>query len=359
MFSTGDPFYAQRMYDEWLLKEEARPKLHQQPYAIPSQGHLSVPQQQLYNMNYLPFQSPMPQGLSVYQQHLDQHQHHNQHQPHHQFQHQPQQVPPGSFPQFDQNNYMYLPTVNQVQYPMIASLVPYQMNHYSLSPTLTGNSYKPPGAATTAATAATINPYSSISLTPLANGVDQVALQPMNLRGTNQELIEKLQLLLPLPPLSKAVLRPDVSNLTSHKRAKRKSKFTEEQDRTIVTMKRQGHSWVAIADATGVGSYLAARNRYQVIVGQQGSKLMSSWSLKDRKLLQNLLDDAEINKWEYIASKLSKATGKHFTAKECRKYVRHLFWMDPAAMGVTMRTVAELEKENEITRKLLKQEAMA
>lgn len=327
------------MYDEWLLKDEARTKFHQQTYPMPTQGSLLVPQPQLYNMNYLPFQSPMPtQGQNVYHQ---QHQHQQQHPQH------PQH--PHAYPQFDQNNYMYLPTVNHVQYPMIASLVPYQMNHYPVSPTL-GSSYK-----------TTINPYTQTNLGPVAgNGLDAMNLQPMtNLRGSSQELIEKLQILLPVPPLSKAFLRPDVSNFANHKRAKRKSKFTEEQDRTIVSMKRQGHSWVAIAEATGVGSYLAARNRYQVIVGQQGSKLMSSWSLKDRKLLQSLLDDAEINKWEYIASKLSKATGKKFTAKECRKYVRHLFWMDPTAMGVLMKTVAELEKENEITRKLLKQEALA
>lgn len=161
--------------------------------------------------------------------------------------------------------------------------------------------------------------------------------------GSAIGLVERLQAELPEPPLAQAPVRPDQPSMPS-KRIKRKSKFSEEQDLLIVSLKREGRPWVEIADIAGVDSYLAARNRYQVIVGQQGNNNSSSWTQEDRNLLQHLLDGAEIQKWDYIAKKLSQATGKPFDGIECRELVREMFWASPNLMGVGEETVAELQK---------------
>lgn len=162
---------------------------------------------------------------------------------------------------------------------------------------------------------------------------------------------EKLQELLPTPPLSKAAIRLDVNFLINQKRAKRKSKFTQRQDEMIVSLKRKGKSWVEIAEATQVGSYLAARNRYQVIVGQQGNNNSSSWTSDDKVLLRRLIDSSEIEKWKFIASELNKATGKNFTDKECRDFIKVMFWANPASFGANEDTLNECVKEKKITEK--------
>ncbi|PVH14805.1 uncharacterized protein CXQ87_005081 [Candidozyma duobushaemuli] len=174
-------------------------------------------------------------------------------------------------------------------------------------------------------------------------------------KETDSTVIERIQLLLPAPPLAKAPLRPEPLTSQSPRRAKRKSKFTREQDQLILSLKRQGRSWVEIANITNVGSYLAARNRYQVIVGQQGSNHLSSWTPESKQYLQRLLDAGELCKWDYIAQRLSRSTGKHFTSKMCRDFARFLLFSDPESLGVTQKTVQELEKEHELTNKLLRQ----
>lgn len=170
---------------------------------------------------------------------------------------------------------------------------------------------------------------------------------------SQKQLIERLQELLPVPPLIKACTRPDVTLSNTHKRTKRKSKFSKRQDEMIVRLKKEGRPWVEIAEMVGVGSYLAARNRYQVIVGQQGNNNSLSWTAEDRDELQKLLDSAELDKWRYIAMELSKATGKNYTAEECRDHARQMFWQNPAAMGVLEATVQELHKEKRVTERLL------
>lgn len=102
----------------------------------------------------------------------------------------------------------------------------------------------------------------------------------------------------------------------------------------------------------GLGSYLAARNRYQVIVGQQGNNNSLSWTAEDRDELQKLLDPAELDKWEYIAKELSKAAGRVYSAQECRDYVRQMFWQNPVGMGVYDETITELQKEKRVTERL-------
>lgn len=168
-----------------------------------------------------------------------------------------------------------------------------------------------------------------------------------------KQLTERLQELLPMPPLVRACTRPDVALSNTHKRTKRKSKFSKRQDEMIVLLKKDGRSWVEIAEMVGVGSYLAARNRYQVIVGQQGNNNSLSWTAEDRDELHKLLDSAELEKWRYIALELSKATGKNYSPEECREHARQAFWQSPAAMGVLEEAVIELQKEKRVTDRLL------
>ncbi|RCK57265.1 Adherence factor [Candida viswanathii] len=179
------------------------------------------------------------------------------------------------------------------------------------------------------------------------------AAPPMNVIYPN--FPERLQQVLPPPPLSRAPVRPDMTvNLTS-KRAKRKSKFTPEQDDLIVGLKKKGKSWVEIAEITGVGSYLAARNRYQVIVGQQGNNNSSAWDNKDKMFLHQLLDAGELEKWRFICSELNKLTNKNFTDYECREMIRELFFKNPASFGVTEETIVESQRERKLTGKIIEQ----
>lgn len=189
------------------------------------------------------------------------------------------------------------------------------------------------------------------------DNTNSMGMIPMMVRGPNSNLtlIEQLQMELPVPPLSKAPTRPDVSFLNSQRRPKRKSKFTKLQDSIIVRLKKEGRLWVEIADLAGVGSYLAARNRYQVIVGQQGNNNSLSWTVEDRNQLQQLLDSAEMEKWRYIALELYKATGKCYTLAEVREFTRQMFWQNPLAMGVNEKLVEELQKEKKITERLIQQ----
>jgi hypothetical protein len=166
---------------------------------------------------------------------------------------------------------------------------------------------------------------------------------------------ERLQQVLPTPPLSRAPTRPDITLNLAQKRVKRKSKFSKSQDDLIVSLKKKGKSWVEIAEISGVGSYLAARNRFQVIVGQQGNNNSSSWNLEDKVNLQNLLDVGEIEKWKFISIELNKATNKDFTDLECRELIKLMFWNNPGSFGVNEDTIKECLKEKKITEKAVEQ----
>lgn len=197
------------------------------------------------------------------------------------------------------------------------------------------------------------NSTSTTTMTTTNNNNKLSVSAPVNVIYAN--LPERLQQVLPAPPLSRAPVRPDVTvNLTS-KRAKRKSKFTPEQDDMIVNLKKKGKSWVEIAEITGVGSYLAARNRFQVIVGQQGNNNSSAWDNTDKLFLNQLLDAGEIEKWRFICCELNKLTNKNFTDYECREMIRQLFWLNPASFGVNEETIIESQKEKKLTEKTIEQ----
>ncbi len=160
-----------------------------------------------------------------------------------------------------------------------------------------------------------------------------------------ERLIGTLKEVLPEPPLRNQPLQTEFAEATL-KRSKRKSKFTREQDEMIVDLKSKGKSWIDIAQITGVGSFLAARNRYQVLIGQQGVG-SSVWGTVDSQNLQNLVDEGELEKWRFIAREMYKLTGKSFTDAQCRELIRELFLEDPTEFGVNEESVSEYVNSKE------------
>lgn len=165
------------------------------------------------------------------------------------------------------------------------------------------------------------------------------------------QFMEKLHQILPLTPLRKLPNRPNIYQHLNAKRSKRKSKFTKLQDDLIVKLKNDGKNWVEIAEFTKVGSYLAARNRYQVIIGQQGNNNSSSWNQDYNNLLKSLLDKYENEKWKFITIELNKVTGKNFTVEDIKNLVKHLFNSNPFNFNVNDELINELIKEKKITEK--------
>lgn len=146
----------------------------------------------------------------------------------------------------------------------------------------------------------------------------------------------------PIPPY--ATLKPSKESLRIQrpKRSKRRSKFTQEQDDTITSLKRQGKSWLEIAQAAGVESYLAARNRYQVLIGQQGGGT-SECGPEEVTELQSILDEAELEKLRFIAKEFKKSTGRAVDAKDIRELLRSLFWRNPSEFDFDEGYLAQLE----------------
>ncbi|KAK9475408.1 uncharacterized protein V1510DRAFT_409108 [Dipodascopsis tothii] len=101
-------------------------------------------------------------------------------------------------------------------------------------------------------------------------------------------------------------------------RPRKKSKYSSEQDELILSLKRAGHSWPEIAQAANCENFLAARNRYQVLIGQQGSGNVV-WDAEDEAALRALLDEGEKVKWKFISSELSKLRNKRMTPASCQR----------------------------------------
>ncbi|KAG5419389.1 ADF1 [Candida metapsilosis] len=328
-------------------QQQQQPNQHSQfnqPFQQPSSHTYSVQSQLQYFQQMPPHNN---QGQMPPSQQQQQQQHQQQQQQLHQQFSQHLQHPQPSF--YDASNYMYqaIPSNYQPrpQLPLQQQQPSHQPEYYvpvknpsvsSTSPT-TSSSQKERKAKGAASAAAAASPVETHELVILPN------------------FPERLQSILPHPPLSKAPVRPDITVSSTAKRAKRKSKFTPEQDDLIVSLKRKGKSWVEIAEITGVGSYLTARNRYQVIVGQQGNNNSSAWDNNDKIFLRNLLDPAEFEKWRYIASELNKSTNKNFNDFEVREMVRVLFWSNPASFGVSEESIKEALKEKKLTDKTIEQ----
>ncbi|GMM29152.1 hypothetical protein DAMA08_018680 [Martiniozyma asiatica (nom. inval.)] len=144
-----------------------------------------------------------------------------------------------------------------------------------------------------------------------------------------------------LPPYALAKPCKRSMQIQKPKRSQRRSKFTQEQDYIITSMKRKGKSWIEIAEAAGVESYLAARNRYQVLIGQQGGGT-SECGPEETLELRTLLDEGEIEKFKFINKEFKKSTGKEVDVKDIRELVRYLFWKDPGQFDVEESYLSEL-----------------
>ncbi|ODV92788.1 hypothetical protein CANCADRAFT_30835 [Tortispora caseinolytica NRRL Y-17796] len=102
------------------------------------------------------------------------------------------------------------------------------------------------------------------------------------------------------------------------------SKYTIEQDAVILRMRLEGSSWADIAAELNMQNPNSARNRFQVLIGQQGQVAMK-WGKNDESLLKRLLIDGERAKWIHIAIHLSKKTNKSFSPIACQKKFKELF----------------------------------
>ncbi|KAH3667317.1 hypothetical protein OGAPHI_002966 [Ogataea philodendri] len=173
--------------------------------------------------------------------------------------------------------------------------------------------------------------------TPQAPPPKQIMVQHRNV----SPLAYKLSQQLPTPPFSR--LEPSEESLRQQptKRMKRKSKFTKEQDDLIIELKKAGKSWVEIAEQANTGTYLAARNRYQVLIGQQGGG-SSDCGPEDVMELRHVADQGEMEKIRYLVREFEKNTGKAVDQKQIREFLRYLFWKDPTFFDVDETYLAEL-----------------
>ncbi|PRT53233.1 hypothetical protein B9G98_00853 [Wickerhamiella sorbophila] len=136
------------------------------------------------------------------------------------------------------------------------------------------------------------------------------------------------------PPLSDSVpanveaLKPD-----PEPRNKKRSKYTPDQDSVILELKAAGANWAEIAERANCDNSLAARNRYQVLIGQQGGGTYT-WNQSDCEALQSLLDEGERAKWIFIAEEMCKRRNKKYTIEACHYKISQLFAENPEAFEV-------------------------
>lgn len=172
------------------------------------------------------------------------------------------------------------------------------------------------------------------------------------------------------------------SRALGHRR-RRSVKFTPEQDNMIISLRKQGTTWVEIARLVGLDSESSARNRHNVVIKQQeeerqvaaaaaaaaastvnttanstplsssslsssisGNPLASptnmargggvpyinashyqpiSWNSDDIECLRALLEAGERAKWKFIAAELTKQRNKRIPAVACQKKFKDMF----------------------------------
>lgn len=147
-----------------------------------------------------------------------------------------------------------------------------------------------------------------------------------------------LPLTLSLPPLAAAVPpNMQVMRSANSDRPKKKSKYSSEQDDIILSMKKAGKGWHEIGEAAHCDNALAARNRYQVLMGQQGSGSVY-WDPEDNMGLKALLDDGERAKWEFVAAELSKIRRKNITSPVVRAKVRDMLFKNSILFKVVFES---------------------
>lgn len=140
----------------------------------------------------------------------------------------------------------------------------------------------------------------------------------------------------PEPPLATAEPNNPSALLGENvERPKKKSKYSTEQDNLILSLKKEGKSWSEISDAAQCGNSIAARNRYQVLMGQQGGGAVV-WEKEDSAKLKSLLEEGERTKWQFIANDLSRMRNKKVSSEACRRKIKELFKENPASFGIVM-----------------------
>lgn len=145
-----------------------------------------------------------------------------------------------------------------------------------------------------------------------------------------------LPLTVPVPPLSQATpINPASLQSDTTPRPKKKSKYSVEQDQTILRLKKEGKSWSDISDAANCGNSLAARNRYQVLIGQQGGGAVV-WDAEDAQAFRDLLEEGEKAKWNHIAAELSRLRNKKMTPKVCQDKIKQMFATNPVTFGLAV-----------------------
>lgn len=102
-------------------------------------------------------------------------------------------------------------------------------------------------------------------------------------------------------------------------------------------MKKEGRPWTEICEAAKCGNSIAARNRYQVLIGQQGGGAVV-WEAEDTASLKKMLEDGEKAKWNYIANELSRVRNKKATPLACQKKIKELFDHNPAFFGIILNS---------------------
>lgn len=160
---------------------------------------------------------------------------------------------------------------------------------------------------------------------PLVNGM-----------GSSQMAGPTLPLSLPEPPLATATpSNPAALKGESVSRPKKKSKYTAAQDNLILRLKKDGRSWHEISETAKCGNSIAARNRYQVLIGQQGGGAVI-WDSEDSARLKEMLEDGERTKWRFIANELSRMRSKKASAEACQRKIKELFEENPASFGIIL-----------------------
>lgn len=149
---------------------------------------------------------------------------------------------------------------------------------------------------------------------------------------TDQQNIVPIQMC--QPPLYNILpAYPHALDADPQPRTRKQSKYSAEQDQIILDLKSQNRPWVEIAKLANCHNHLAARNRYQVLIGQQGGGNFI-WTNEDCAALQDSLDEGERAKWLFIAQELSRKLGQHFTIDMVHYKITSLFAENPQTFGV-------------------------
>lgn len=136
------------------------------------------------------------------------------------------------------------------------------------------------------------------------------------------------------PPLCNVMpAYPHALDADPQPRTRKQSKYSAEQDKLILDLKSQNRPWVEIAKLANCHNHLAARNRYQVLIGQQGGGNFI-WTNDDCAALQDSLDEGERMKWLFIAEELTRKLDQHFSIDMVHYKIASMFAEKPQAFGV-------------------------